>query len=394
MDQVENKRKILAVDDEPRNLKILQLSLGNQWEIKSAVSGEEALAILKTFIPDVVLLDIMMPGIDGYEVCRQIRSNAELSLTKVILISGKAMIEERLKGYDVGADDYITKPFIPEELLAKVKVFIRLTDVERQLKIFNSSLEEQVEDRTRELTAAESKLINSKRMCALGEMAGGIAHEINTPLAALLLRSEFMEDCIEEGTVTNEIVAKYVTDMKKISQKIAKIIQGLRTFSRDGSSDPSEVVSLKSLLEDTLEFCQAKISNNGITLKLPEVADTLQISCRSTQLSQVLVNLLNNAYDVVVASPIKEIEIKCQDNQDTIKISVIDSGPGVPTEIANKIMQPFFTTKDVGKGTGLGLSISKGIIESHGGTLSFDRIGDRTHFNIVLPKGVEKKVAA
>src|SRR6185312_15086367 len=111
---------------EPRNQRIVAESLDGEVAFKTVSNGEEALAALEAAAMDLVLLDIMMPGIDGYEVCRRIRANPALALTKVILVSGKAMIEERLKGYDVGADDYMTKPFVPEELLAKTRVFLKL----------------------------------------------------------------------------------------------------------------------------------------------------------------------------------------------------------------------------------------------------------------------------
>jgi len=391
---VESKRKILAVDDEPRNLKILQLSLGNAWEIKTAAHGEEALEVLKTFIPDLILLDIMMPGVDGYEVCSRIRANPDLALTKVILISGKAMIEERLKGYEVGADDYITKPFIPEELLAKVKVFIRLTQVEKELKVFNQSLEEQVQLRTRQLVETEAKLIYSVKMSALGEMAGGIAHEINTPLASIFMNSELLEDDLKDQKIDDVQIHKRIQDIKRVSERIAKIINGLRSFSRDGSNDSVEPVSVKSLIEDTLVFCQDKINTQGIKLSLAVIAPDLTLSCRATQISQVLLNLLNNARDAVENLSEKCIEIECHEFSGKLHISIIDNGQGVPIDIADKIMQPFFTTKDIGKGTGLGLSISKGLVESHQGELVFERVGEKTRFCIMLPMRQQLRVAS
>ncbi|MGE0528434.1 MAG: response regulator, partial [Bdellovibrionales bacterium] len=127
-----NKQKVLIVDDEPRNQRILSEILSSHADCLFASSGEEALHIMKELTPDLLLLDIMMPGMDGYSVCRQLRSDSRFESTKVILLSGKAMVEERLKGYEHGADDYITKPFVPEELLAKAKVYLRLTRLEKE----------------------------------------------------------------------------------------------------------------------------------------------------------------------------------------------------------------------------------------------------------------------
>ena len=119
------KTKILVVDDDPMNLKFLKEILADQYNVESALSGEEALEIIVDFVPEILLLDIMMPGIDGYEVCKRIRANKKLANMKILLVSAKAMLNEKLMGYEVGADDYITKPFEHEELLAKIKIFIR-----------------------------------------------------------------------------------------------------------------------------------------------------------------------------------------------------------------------------------------------------------------------------
>ena len=120
------RSRILVVDDSPTNIKIAKVTLGEIYHLATAVTGEEALQIAPDFQPDVILLDIMMPGIDGYEVCREIRGNPALRNTKIIMVSAKAMVSERLEGYEAGADDYITKPFEEDELLAKVRVFLRL----------------------------------------------------------------------------------------------------------------------------------------------------------------------------------------------------------------------------------------------------------------------------
>ena len=121
------KTRILVVDDDPMNLKFLKEILADQYNVESALSGEEALEIIVDFVPEILLLDIMMPGIDGYEVCKRIRANKKLANMKILLVSAKAMLNEKLMGYEVGADDYITKPFEHEELLAKIKIFIRLS---------------------------------------------------------------------------------------------------------------------------------------------------------------------------------------------------------------------------------------------------------------------------
>lgn len=164
----QNKRRILIVDDSPINVDILTELLEDQYELVSAASGEECLSILPQFAPDIVLLDIMMPGIDGYEACRRIKASPVGPFTQVILVSGKGSTQERLEGYQAGADDYIVKPFDHDELLAKLRVQLRLrTAVEKlwhanaQVRAFNEQLEQMVEARTAEVVATRDLLIFS-----------------------------------------------------------------------------------------------------------------------------------------------------------------------------------------------------------------------------------------
>jgi C4-dicarboxylate-specific signal transduction histidine kinase len=382
---MKEKQQILAVDDEPRNLKILTLSLSSEWHLEFAATGEEALEKLKTFTPDLILLDIMMPGIDGYEVCKKIRENPKLHLTKVILVTGKALLEERLKGYDVGADDYMTKPFVTEELGAKVRVFMRLALMERKFRDLNASLEEQVRKRTEQLLDAESKLINSAKMSALGEMAGGIAHEINTPLATITLLSGQVQEILQEAEAENgSLLLKLTKGIEDTAARISKIIQGLRIFSRDGSKDPMEEKSLREVIESTLALCNEKFKNRQINLQVDPIPDVM-LMCRPTQISQVLLNLFNNSYDAIGEQAKSWIKINCEYGDEFVVMRVTDSGLGIANDIQNKMFQPFFTTKDIGKGTGLGLSISKGLVEANGGRIYYDSSSPNTSFVLQFP---------
>jgi C4-dicarboxylate-specific signal transduction histidine kinase len=383
---VKEKQKILAVDDDPRNVKILLLSLGSEWEIRTANSGEEAMAALETFTPDVILLDIMMPGIDGYEVCKRVRALPQLELTKVVLISGKALLEERLKGYEIGADDYITKPFISEELHAKVRVFMRLAQVERQFKTLNQSLEEEVKSRTDQLLNAKAQLIQSAKMSLLGEMAGGIAHEINTPLGTISLITGQFNEILDEQPLDIEEAKRFVKIIEDTVDRVAHIVHGLRIFSRDGSHDGFVMASVKEIANNTLSLCGEKFRHQEVKLTLEPFPEDLIIECRSTQVSQVILNLLNNACDALEGKENKWITLAVTDRPSQVEIRVTDSGPGIPDEVLEKIFQPFFTTKELGRGTGLGLSISKGLVESHGGSLTVDRSVPNTCFVVTLPK--------
>lgn len=376
-------QNILVVDDEPRNQRIILESIADMAEVTVASSGEEALRLIETQVPDLLLLDIMMPGMDGYRVCREIRANPRLKHTKVVLVSGKAMMEEKLKGYEVGADDYITKPFVSEELLAKTKVFLRLAALERDL-------EEQVQSRTRQLLEAEAKLVSAAKMSALGEMAGGIAHEINTPLGTISLLADQIQEYVQDESIDRKSIGEMITIIGNTVRRIGAIVHGLRTFSRDGSLDRLEPASVKQIVEKTLILCAEKLKYTNIKVEILPIDGELEILCRPVQISQVLLNLINNACDAVGELTEKWITISVDRQDPDILISVTDSGEGIPAAVREKLFHPFFTTKDIGKGTGLGLSISKGILDAHQGTLSVDLACPNTRFIVRVPAAPEK----
>jgi len=223
-------------------------------------------------------------------------------------------------------------------------------------------------------------------MSWLGGMAGGVAHEINTPLGIIaMLASKLRNEMSIENFDKNRAIQS-LDKVEKTVFRIAGIIKGLRHFSRDGSKDPFKSISVNNLIEDTLSLCRERFKNHDIDLKTPDGLDDLKLECRPIEISQVLLNLLNNAYDAVYGVQKKWIAVEVKDTGDAIKLSISDSGIGIKPQIRDKIMQPFFTTKEVGKGTGLGLSISNGIVESHKGTLVLDLTTDHTRFVVRLPK--------
>jgi PAS domain S-box-containing protein len=230
----------------------------------------------------------------------------------------------------------------------------------------------------------KAKMITSSKLSSLGEMAAGIAHEINNPLAIILGQASLLKNKINLGQMDHKEINEKIDKIELTSKRIVKIINGLRSFSRNAESDPFIPVSLKSVFENVFELCREKFKNNNVKLTL-EGDTELFIRARQTQIEQVFSNLLNNSYDAVVSSTNAWINIKIVVNKGFAEVSFTDSGPGIPKEIQEKMMQPFFTTKQVGKGTGLGLSISKGIIQDHHGELSYVSDSKNTQFLIKLP---------
>ena len=228
------------------------------------------------------------------------------------------------------------------------------------------------------------RLIATAKMSSLGQMAGGMAHEINNPLAIISARAAIMRARIESGTTDGPTISKDLLKIEATTERIAKIIRGLRAFSRESDQDSMSIVDAKVLIEETFALCLEKIKIHGIrmTIKCPE---NIQILCRPAQISQVILNLVGNAIDAVEPLNDKWISLVVT-NQDLISISITDSGGGIDPSVTEKMMEPFFTTKELGKGTGLGLSISKGIVEDHGGRLSYEKVGKHTRFVFSLPQ--------
>lgn len=264
-----------------------------------------------------------------------------------------------------------------------------------KLKDANENLEFRVQQRTKELKESQDiivmqqqSLISSAKMSALGEMAGGVAHEINNPLAVISLRADQLRDCIEETPIDKEMFLKALDAINKTTDRIAKIVTGLRFFARDGSSMPFVQSPVAPLIEDTLSFCSEKFNKCGVTVNCDlSTAKNYSLDCRPIEISQVILNLLNNSFDAIQELPEKWIKIEFEDyDSKHIAISVTDSGKGIDTAIQERIMQPFFTTKELGKGTGLGLSISTGIVQTHNGKLYIDNNCENTRFVMLLPK--------
>lgn len=244
----------------------------------------------------------------------------------------------------------------------------------------------------RELEQQRLAAAQAAKMSALGEMAGGIAHEINNPLAIIHGRAYRSLKLLEGENINKEII---VTDLESIgdtANRIARIVKGLRAFSRNGNSDPFENVALTSIMDQVLELCRERFKNNSIEMYIDELPNWI-IKCRSVQILQVFINLLNNAFDAIKGLEEKWVRIEFNEEDDLYVIAMTDCGKGIPESVSKKMFEPFFTTKEVGQGTGLGLSISKGLIEDNKGTLVYDTSSPHTKFVLSFPKVSHRSVA-
>ncbi len=231
-----------------------------------------------------------------------------------------------------------------------------------------------------------AKLASAARLASLGEMASGVAHEINNPLQIILGQASMLRSRMLRETVALEEILKTLEKIEGTADRIGTIVRGLRTVARDGDQDPFIDTSLQSVVSDALALCSERIRGKDIRLETDlDAIESISIPCRSVQISQVFLNLLTNAYHAVENQSERWLRIESVRKNDFIEFAVVDSGPGIRPEHRAKIFQPFFTTKDVGKGTGLGLSISLSIARDHGGELTLDPESERTRFVLRLP---------
>ena len=433
---------ILVVDDNITNLEVLSTTLEDHgFTVSVAIDGERALSQAEYLKPDLILMDVMMPGIDGFEACRLLLSNPKTQNIPVIFMTALADPTEKVKGFETGAVDYITKPFQQEEVIARVNLHLKLSFLNKTIAEQNQHLEQQVVERTAALTEAletlqksQLQLVQSEKMSSIGQLVAGVAHEINNPLGFingnLSLAQEGFTNLIDHlqlyqsefPNVSDKILnhAEFIdlefllADLPKLTKsmrvgcdRIKGISNSLRIFTR---SDNEHRVSMniREGLEITLMLLRHRLKSVD---QLPEIhvvkdyGDLPEIDCYAGQLNQVFMNLLANAIDALrstghTVSMIKRGEAKqptiqvktewvqCEPQlNDKVRISIRDNGLGIPPNAQPKIFESLFTTKPVGKGTGLGLSISRQIVEeTHGGKLSLTSTSSEgTEFTIEMP---------
>lgn len=236
-----------------------------------------------------------------------------------------------------------------------------------------------------ELSQQRLKLIQSAKMTSLGEMASGMSHEINNPLAIIKGNIALLQSLEKDTSPDKNQIYKSLATIDQTVDRIAGIIKSLQSFARDGALEKSTELYISTLIKNTLIFYRNRISNAGIILNIDCEESDLIIIGKQAQLNQALANLVSNAFEAALYSSYPEIMIQAIQDKTSVLIKVIDSGAGVPTEFQEKIFEPFFTTRKVGEGTGLGLAVAKGHVEDNNGRLYLDTSAQKTTFVIELP---------
>ncbi|MBN2373718.1 hybrid sensor histidine kinase/response regulator [bacterium] len=381
------KSKILIVDDVPQNIQVLANILKEEgYQMGFAKDGKTALAHTDSVQFDLIILDIMMPDMDGFEVCERLKKDKKKRDIPVIFVTAKDETSDKTRGFELGAVDYITKPFDAQEVLARIKTHISLRN-------YTIRLEEMVEERTRQL-------IHADRLATLGMFSAAVAHEIKNPLSYIMGSAKILQifwksaKPVLEKTLIQDEEGKHLKELGNIEEKIdnilhgsnriSRLIDGMKKYSRQGNVIFQDKTPLAEIIKDSLDIVSHRLNPSGIKVNV-DIPPYLTIYCDQQKISQVFVNLINNSCDAI-AEKGGEIEIKAAAVNNQAEIIFKDDGPGIPSETAEKIFDPFFTTKGKGEGTGLGLFIVSRIIEEHQGKISLSSCNTKgAAFRIVLP---------
>lgn len=390
----QNRGDILIVDDTPANLQLLMQLLNDQgYKVRPATSGRLAIKGAQRQLPDLILLDISMPEMDGYETCERIKQDQQLKDIPIIFISALSDTLDKVKAFSCGGVDYVTKPFQAEEVLARVSVHL-------SLRRSNLKLEHVLE----ELKAAQANMIQSEKMASLGVLTAGIAHEINNPVGFIGMSATGLAKALrtvlkiveQYSYVTSENTDQQLPLLKGQMadvefpilvngiwemldnidigvKRTSEIVKGLRDFSHPEGGG-KKLTDIHKSIDTALIMLTARTKDKVEIIR--EYGDIPRIEVFPVKMGQVFLNLLNNAIDAVIENDSDcdasiSISTSCREylKRSWICINIKDTGVGLSDEVLKHIFVPFFTTKDVGMGSGLGLSISHGIIADHDGRI-------------------------
>lgn len=357
--------KILIVDDVSKNIQILGniLSL-KKFQIAYAQSGQQALDICKTQDFDLILLDIMMPGMDGYEVCKRFKKNPSTSEIPIIFLTAKADMDSIIKGFDMGGQDYITKPFNAAELMARVDNHLLIKRQREQLKLMNNHLEDLVKERTQELEIANRQLSILDQ--AKSNFLLIISHEIRTPLNGVIGLTELLDK-----TNIDKNQREYLNYLKDVSARLVKFSDtALLITSLKVNKQVPEIlpVSVNQLIADSIIEFHKNNSDSSLQIINNMPPENLLIKVNSDLMKTCFLSIIENSSKF--AGDNAHLEISANISDGTISLKFYDNGPGFSNSAIDHLFE-LFSAGDIlhAEGTGLGLATAKLILDAHEGSI-------------------------
>jgi two-component system NtrC family sensor kinase len=411
-DEKGTERRILIVDDEKSVREMFADHLSESFECQTAASADEALAELAIESYALVISDMMMPGRNGIELLRDIRSR--YPETAVIMVSGIDRPQRVRDAMRVGAFDYLIKPCDLDVLTLSVERALERRFLQRTARIYGVHLESQnieLANRKSELERLQAQLVHTEKMASLGQLSAGIAHELNNPAGFIYGNMDILRDdlaqleqlfsaydqvALSSGDsslikgLKDEInydrligdLNSIVSDCREGAQRICDVVRNLRLFSRLDEAELKRI-DIHEGIDSTIRLLSRYYSSGRILLR-KDYGDLPLVTCYAGQLNQVWMNLLVNAAQAVPQQG--DVCLSTRLDKDWVVVEISDTGVGISEDQLSRIYDPFFTTKPVGEGTGLGLSISYGIIERHGGTITVkSKVGAGTTFTVRIP---------
>jgi two-component system, sensor histidine kinase and response regulator len=357
--------KILIVDDNPRNLEILGKTLEkHKHYVEFAVDGEAALEWINNELFDLVLLDVMMPGMDGFEVCKQLRSSSKYDDIPVIFLTAVLDRKSIVTGLEIGAQDYVTKPFDAKELLARVNTQLELRHNREKLKSVNKWLEEKVKKRTEQFRKANEELMSLDN--AKAEFLNIISHEIRTPLNGIVGPLQLLKERDESGELSEliNVLDVSVTRLERFSL-VALTITNLRTGKYKVQKQP---VMLGELIDNSLEELDKKLREKNLQISKKMIPGEQTISGEFDLLRMCMINILLNA--IKYSDNGGEIIIKTEKTGSDISCEIIDKGPGFSEEAMQKLFRLFAPGEQhINANIGLDLALVRMIVDAHNGRI-------------------------
>jgi len=374
--------EVFIVDDNKFNLQLLDDILTQQnYKVRTAETGEIALAEINAKLPDLILLDIVMPDMDGYEVCERLKSDPKTAPIPIIFISGNYELEDKIKAFEVGGIDYITKPFYNEEVLARVDTHIQLSD-------YKHHLEKRVDEEVKKNIQVNNLMMHQSRLAQMGEMISMITHQWRQPLSAISATSMNMKIQMQLGENTEEASTKKLEKIESLVEYLSQTIEDFRGFFR--MDKEKETKNIVHVVEKSLSIISSSLKNNNIEVVLDGSNESI-ITTYINELMQVILIILKNAEDALIEREIEKpkISISWKEENGFYVISFHDNAGGIDEETLPNIFNPYFSTKAHENGTGLGLYMATVIIDEHcKGEVDVKNEDDGVTFTIKLPLSI------